>query len=331
MLPPLVEGEDARARRASRRSRSSPSRRPAFSEATLVKALEESGIGRPSTYAAILSTLTDREYVDKVEGRFRPTPLGTMVNQLLQKRVRRRAQRALHRRLEQELDKIEEGAMPWKKAVREFDEKFDSDLATAGDACPTSSVTGSPPPRAARSAARPSSSASAATAPSSAAATTAPSRPATTRATSRPPRAEATTGAPARGDRPLREVRQADGAAPQPFRRLPRLHRLPGVQEHPQDRAEGRAAEGDRRRLPAVQRGDDAREEVAPRQGLLLLLALSGLRFRPLGPPDRRALSALQRPYLVEKISKRKGARLVCTREGCGSRGGDRRGELSRP
>ncbi len=56
---------------------------PRYSEATLVKALEEKGIGRPSTYAAIMTTIQDREYVEKIEGRFHPTPLGTTVNDLL--------------------------------------------------------------------------------------------------------------------------------------------------------------------------------------------------------------------------------------------------------
>ncbi len=53
---------------------------PRFTEATLVKALEEKGIGRPSTYAAIMTTIQDREYVEKKEGRFHPTALGKTVN-----------------------------------------------------------------------------------------------------------------------------------------------------------------------------------------------------------------------------------------------------------
>jgi DNA topoisomerase I len=56
---------------------------PRYTEATLVKALEEKGIGRPSTYAAIMTTILDREYVEKHEGRFHPTALGTTVNDLL--------------------------------------------------------------------------------------------------------------------------------------------------------------------------------------------------------------------------------------------------------
>ena len=56
---------------------------PRFTEATLVKALEEKGIGRPSTYAAIMTTILAREYVEKLEGRFHPTELGKTVNDLL--------------------------------------------------------------------------------------------------------------------------------------------------------------------------------------------------------------------------------------------------------
>ena len=56
---------------------------PRFSEASLVKELEENGIGRPSTYAAILSTIRDKEYVDLVKGYFKPSELGLIVNDLL--------------------------------------------------------------------------------------------------------------------------------------------------------------------------------------------------------------------------------------------------------
>ncbi len=82
-LPALEEGQALKALRVT--SEQKFTQPPAqYSEATLVKALEENGIGRPSTYATILSTLSDREYAEKLEGRFRPTALGTLVNQLLQ-------------------------------------------------------------------------------------------------------------------------------------------------------------------------------------------------------------------------------------------------------
>ncbi len=116
----------------------------AYSEATLVKALEENGIGRPSTYAAILSTITERDYVIRAEGRLRPTPLGKMVNQLLQQGFADVLNEGYTAELEQELDKIEEGEMPWKQAVVEFDTKFEKDLATAARELPNVKVDGLP-------------------------------------------------------------------------------------------------------------------------------------------------------------------------------------------
>ena len=102
---------------------------PRYTEATLVKALEEKGIGRPSTYASIMSTIQDREYVEKIEGRFHPTTLGKTVNDLLIEggfddlfNVTYTA------RMEEELDEIEEGKLKWTKALRDFYDKFGEDL-----------------------------------------------------------------------------------------------------------------------------------------------------------------------------------------------------------
>jgi DNA topoisomerase-1 len=108
----------------------------AYSEATLVKALEESGIGRPSTYATILSTLTDRDYVEKVEGRFRPSALGTLVNGMLQKGFHDIINEGYTAELEEQLDKIEDGLIEWKSAIADFDRKFTKDLETAGEQMP---------------------------------------------------------------------------------------------------------------------------------------------------------------------------------------------------
>ncbi|MGH9967750.1 MAG: type I DNA topoisomerase, partial [Pyrinomonadaceae bacterium] len=102
---------------------------PRYTEATLVKALEEKGIGRPSTYAAIMSTIQDREYVEKLEGRFHPTALGKTVNDLLIEggfddlfNVTYTA------RMEEELDEIEDGKLKWTTALHEFYDKFEGDL-----------------------------------------------------------------------------------------------------------------------------------------------------------------------------------------------------------
>jgi DNA topoisomerase I len=104
---------------------------PRYTEATLVKALEEKGIGRPSTYAAIMTTIQDREYVERVEGRFHPTGLGTTVNDLLVASFDDLFNESYTARMEQELDEIEEGKLKWTEALREFYEKFAKDLKDA--------------------------------------------------------------------------------------------------------------------------------------------------------------------------------------------------------
>jgi DNA topoisomerase I len=106
---------------------------PRYTEATLVKELEEKGIGRPSTYASIISTIVEREYVRKDQGRFTPTMLGERVSVLLVKSFDDVFDVTFTARLEEELDEIEEGKLPWRDAVREFWEKFVVDLAKAGD------------------------------------------------------------------------------------------------------------------------------------------------------------------------------------------------------
>jgi len=103
---------------------------PRFTEATLVKALEEKGIGRPSTYAAIMTTIVDREYVEKKEGRFHPTALGKTVNDvLIEGGFADLFNETYTARMEQELDEVEEGKLKWTDALAEFYEKFKEDLA----------------------------------------------------------------------------------------------------------------------------------------------------------------------------------------------------------
>ena len=102
---------------------------PRYTEATLVKALEEKGIGRPSTYAAIMSTIQEREYVEKLQGRFHPTALGKTVNDLLiDGGFDDLFNESYTARMEEELDEIEEGKIKWTKALREFYDKFEGDL-----------------------------------------------------------------------------------------------------------------------------------------------------------------------------------------------------------
>ena len=106
---------------------------PRYTEATLVKELEEDGIGRPSTYASIISTIVEREYVKKDQGRFTPTMLGERVSVLLVKSFEDVFDVTFTARLEEELDEIEEGKLHWREAVKEFWEKFIVDLDRASD------------------------------------------------------------------------------------------------------------------------------------------------------------------------------------------------------
>ncbi|MEP6569453.1 MAG: type I DNA topoisomerase [Acidobacteriota bacterium] len=104
---------------------------PRFTEATLVKALEEKGIGRPSTYAAIMTTILAREYVEKREGRFHPTDLGKTVNDLLiEGGFADLFNETYTARMEEELDSVEEGKLKWTDALHEFYDKFSRDLVT---------------------------------------------------------------------------------------------------------------------------------------------------------------------------------------------------------
>jgi len=104
---------------------------PRYTEATLVKALEEKGIGRPSTYASIMSVIQDREYVEKTEGKFHPTELGIIVNDLLVESFADLFNVEYTARMEEELDEIEDGKMKWTTALKEFYGKFTKDLKAA--------------------------------------------------------------------------------------------------------------------------------------------------------------------------------------------------------
>ena len=93
---------------------------PRYSEATLVKTLEEKGIGRPSTYAPILSTIQDREYVQQVEKRLQPTELGFLVNDLLVEHFPDVVDVGFTAQMEGELDRIAQGKREWVPLLREF-------------------------------------------------------------------------------------------------------------------------------------------------------------------------------------------------------------------
>ena len=97
---------------------------PRYSEATLVKSLEEYGIGRPSTYAAIISTLRTREYVEMVKKRFVPTDVGRVVNRFLTEHFDSYVDYDFTARLEDELDAVSRGEKEWIPLMREFWEPF---------------------------------------------------------------------------------------------------------------------------------------------------------------------------------------------------------------
>lgn len=104
---------------------------PRYNEALLIRELEEKGIGRPSTYASIISTIQDRKYVDKVEGRFLPTETGRTVNEFLLKGFPDLLDTEFTSHMEEQLDEVEEGTKPWVAAVREFYTPFVKDLELA--------------------------------------------------------------------------------------------------------------------------------------------------------------------------------------------------------
>ncbi len=129
-LPAIVKDEKVPVREvAAQANQTKPP--PRYTEATLVKELEEKGIGRPSTYATIISTIVEREYVTKDQGRFTPTLLGEKVSGLLVKSFEDIFDVGFTARMEEELDEIEEGKLPWRKSVKEFYDRFEEDLEQA--------------------------------------------------------------------------------------------------------------------------------------------------------------------------------------------------------
>ena len=109
---------------------------PRFTEASLIKALEENGIGRPSTYAPTLSTIQDRKYIRKEKGRIHPTELGLKVNGLLSDHFPDIVNLGFTAEMERELDEISRGEREWVPVIRDFYEPFQQALDKASDAIP---------------------------------------------------------------------------------------------------------------------------------------------------------------------------------------------------
>ncbi|MBU8900473.1 type I DNA topoisomerase [Corallococcus sp. M34] len=129
-LPPLNEGEKLALQKLLHEQHFTQPP-PRFSEATLVKELEEKGIGRPSTYAAILSTIQDKKYVEKLEGRFRPTDLGQMTNEMLVKHFPHEMDVTFTASMEEKLDQISDGGASWKIVLKDFYGPFKETLEKA--------------------------------------------------------------------------------------------------------------------------------------------------------------------------------------------------------
>jgi DNA topoisomerase-1 len=131
ILPPLAKG-DVLTLRELKPEQKFTQPPPRYTEATLVKALEENGIGRPSTYASIITVIQAREYVNKIEGKFKPTFLGSMlVQKLLSPAFDDILDVNYTRELEEDLDKIESGASSYAKTLTSFYTKFKKDLKRA--------------------------------------------------------------------------------------------------------------------------------------------------------------------------------------------------------
>ncbi|MGQ9664571.1 MAG: type I DNA topoisomerase [bacterium] len=104
---------------------------PRFTEATLIKKLEENGIGRPSTYAHIIQTLFDRRYITKINGKLAPADLGREVYKIIIPRFDNIFEIPFTARMEEELDLVEAGKKKWQEVVREFYEPFQASLNSA--------------------------------------------------------------------------------------------------------------------------------------------------------------------------------------------------------
>ncbi len=131
-LPPLTEGQ-ALTLLALLPKQHFTEPPPRFTEATLVKALEEKGIGRPSTYASILSVIVDRKYVELTEKKFRPTELGVKVNDLLVKHFPSILDVAFTAGMETQLDGVAEGKEDWVAMMRRWYGPFSESLSAAGE------------------------------------------------------------------------------------------------------------------------------------------------------------------------------------------------------
>ena len=129
-LPDLQEGDKALASDLKKEQHfTQPPAR--YTEATLVKAMEEKGVGRPSTYASIVSTIQDREYVNKQDKRLVPTPLGEVVTGLMMERFNDIIDVEFTANMESQLDDVEAGKRNWKELLADFYAQFHHEMEDA--------------------------------------------------------------------------------------------------------------------------------------------------------------------------------------------------------
>ena len=126
-IPELQQGEEVKKEKIdSKQSFTEPPAR--YTEASLVKALEEKGIGRPSTYATIISTIIDRRYIERQQKQLVPTELGKVVNKLLTENFKDIINVEFTADIENQFDKIADGKEDWKQVIRKFYEPFKQEL-----------------------------------------------------------------------------------------------------------------------------------------------------------------------------------------------------------
>ncbi len=130
-LPELSDGEALRLEKLDPQQKFTQPP-PRYNEASLVKTLEEKGIGRPSTYASIINTIQDRDYVKKIQAKFVPTEIGIVVTKLLVKNFPYIFDTAYTATLEGELDAVEEGHEKWTDLLNGFYGHFEKELSVAG-------------------------------------------------------------------------------------------------------------------------------------------------------------------------------------------------------
>ena len=111
-----------------------------YTEASLVRAMEEKGVGRPSTYAAIVSTIQDKEYVLKKEKHLHPTPLGEVVNTLMMEWFKDVINVEFTAGMEEKLDMVETGKVAWKQVLRDFYADFHKEIEVAEESMPKTKV-----------------------------------------------------------------------------------------------------------------------------------------------------------------------------------------------